>query len=31
MPGDAMAILVPLVGVAALAGPGQGLYLLIES
>ena len=31
MPGDAMAILVPLVGVAASVGPGQGLYLLIES
>jgi hypothetical protein len=30
-PGDAMSILVPLVGVAASVGSGQGLYLLIES
>ena len=30
-PGDAMAILAPLVAVAAKVGPGQGLYLLIEA
>jgi hypothetical protein len=30
-PGDAIAILAPLVAVAAKVGPGKGLYLLIEA